>query len=752
MQQPASFDPGPVPKPPARLLLGRASESSVAAPKPRRLEPLDPREVASARSVSEEDAPLPHLRKSRSFEPYGCARTSPRHIVLVPLRLSAPSPPLTSLLGQPENLQVDAMCSQRSHAISCPDPCRVTEDEEEDKFGEDEECSKIKPKRLSTRLARRASADAGVSPELVSHWRISRQYLNLHLYRRVEQLLLWRSVESQAGQAGTVTHEEPEVALPGRASFSNSNSSALMRRGSTTLVLPESVVDDDPTGSSSLGLKQVRPDDASESSRSSALKRQSVYLMQVTPAEDTIAEAPPEDECSPSDELAKNKAKLDLAAAVIANWQNSPRSMGQIPGDHPLKPLLTAKKVNVEQLKKLLKWLPNAKHLLEAPLETTPTYIPKPLVLAVVANDPALVQLLVDTGADVLAPYDGPGVYKGWIKPNITLLESIQNRLGRFIGTMLGDKLQQMATVLKEAQEHAEKVREEEALRSASLAPICPAHQPDVAECRHTQGHPRQEYDIVEHIGDGDTSTCWAAWHLQTHRPFAIKAEVKSDEVDIWEEINLMKKISHPNIAQLYETFEDETKVFMVLELCQGGSFFEVANGVDEEMKSFVRSPPVMRQLAAAVAHLHSSNVCHRDVQLENFLLTEQKNVKLIDFTTAKEFVPGGDSLKTKFCTPSYVAREILSKSMAPYTEKVDVWSLGVVYFMLFAGTPPFVGDTDFEILKKVKRGSFKFEPVSVWEKVVPEVKDLIKQMITKEPTERLSAEQVLAHPYLTAV
>merc|ERR1712080_171379 len=106
-----------------------------------------------------------------------------------------------------------------------------------------------------------------------------------------------------------------------------------------------------------------------------------------------------------------------------------------------------------------------------------------------------------------------------------------------------------------------------------------------------------------------------------------------------------------------------------------------------------------MKQLVSTVSYLHSRSTCHRDIQPCNFLLVDgrplmEATVKLIDFSLAKEYSPVAP-MRTKICTPSYVAPEILVKEDVPYTEKVDVWSLGVVFYIVLCGSPPFRGNTE---------------------------------------------------------
>eukprot|EP00435_Cladocopium_sp_Y103_P038016 s349_g10.t1 len=222
--------------------------------------------------------------------------------------------------------------------------------------------------------------------------------------------------------------------------------------------------------------------------------------------------------------------------------------------------------------------------------------------------------------------------------------------------------------------------------------------------------------------------------------------------IEMWEEIDIMRRLRHPNICRLFETFESETQVFMVLELCLGRLYDSLAVKEDGGY-AVCRSPRFLRQLVLAVACLHDRKICHRDVQLENFLLMkqdaplEEATPKLIDFTTAKDY-GGGQVLVTKVCTPAYVAKEILSRKMEPYTEKVDIWSLGVVFFIMFCGHPPFWGETDFEILTKVKKGIWSFQPSTAWKGASKQGMDLIQKMIVPV-AERFSAQDVLRHEFL---
>merc|ERR1712192_9733 len=194
-----------------------------------------------------------------------------------------------------------------------------------------------------------------------------------------------------------------------------------------------------------------------------------------------------------------------------------------------------------------------------------------------------------------------------------------------------------------------------------------------------------------------------------------------------------------------------EQQVFVVLEYCCGGRLFDQFTG--ESLPSAATSRVLQKQLAGVIAHLHSVSICHRSIHLDNILLSdaqklEASTLKLIDFAVAKHFAE--NDMTTKICIPVYVAREILSRSKAPYTEKIDIWSLGVVFFIMLCGRQPFEGDSDVEVLKRVKKGTYSFEPAHVWADVPDEAKDIVQKMICPNVQERLSASNVAEHPWLS--
>merc|ERR1740130_1506185 len=215
----------------------------------------------------------------------------------------------------------------------------------------------------------------------------------------------------------------------------------------------------------------------------------------------------------------------------------------------------------------------------------------------------------------------------------------------------------------------------------------------------HTHDHPSSRYSLGETHEHVHPSAIREAVCVASGEVYAIKAGSKLEstaptqdpEAALWNEICLIRKVDHPNIVRLHETFEDDIHIFMVLEGCLGGELFDhlVSVGTVEE-------PDAIRlayQMASALRHLHQIQICHRDVQPEAFFLAEagplcETGVKMMDFSTAREFSSLHPML-SKVCTLHYVAPEIVSSDDG-YTEKVDIWSLGVLIYTMIAGSPPF--------------------------------------------------------------
>jgi calcium-dependent protein kinase len=255
-------------------------------------------------------------------------------------------------------------------------------------------------------------------------------------------------------------------------------------------------------------------------------------------------------------------------------------------------------------------------------------------------------------------------------------------------------------------------------------------------------------------VGEGAYGTVRKAKNKVTGQVFAVKAIHKKLVKDIAlleHEIGLLKVLDHPNIVKLVETFEDKRTYYLVMELCIGGELFDriVAkrNGFTEKTCAVL-----VQQMLRSAHYMHTNGVAHRDIKPENFLLAEDKDLldatlKLVDFGLAKTVKTKGSvpqELKTKAGTPMYMAPEILSGA---YDEKVDVWAIGVVLYILVCGAPPFAGKNDAEILGNVKRGAVSFDRKE-WRNVSDMGKSLCLQLLTYDRRDRPTAGQGLNHKW----
>ncbi|EER09574.1 Calcium-dependent protein kinase, putative [Perkinsus marinus ATCC 50983] len=260
-----------------------------------------------------------------------------------------------------------------------------------------------------------------------------------------------------------------------------------------------------------------------------------------------------------------------------------------------------------------------------------------------------------------------------------------------------------------------------------------------------------EHYDVdTKKIGQGSYGSVTKAVNKSTHAVRAVKTISKSHVKNIErfkQEIAIMKMLDHPNIIKLFETFEDHRNIYLVMELCTGGELFDRI--IDEGRFTEVQAAIVMQQILRAVYYMHENHIAHRDLKPENFLFLnkdpiEKSWVKLIDFGLSTYF-DGTDLMKTKAGTPYYVAPQVLA---GRYDEECDLWSCGVIMYILLCGYPPFYGETDADVLTKVRLGNYTFN-ASDWRNISADAKDLIRKLLKMNPRERYTAEQALNHPWV---
>jgi calcium-dependent protein kinase len=258
----------------------------------------------------------------------------------------------------------------------------------------------------------------------------------------------------------------------------------------------------------------------------------------------------------------------------------------------------------------------------------------------------------------------------------------------------------------------------------------------------------RKEYKLnAEVLGKGGYGEVRRALHIATNEIRAIKIIYKhnctyDEQERIFNEISIMKSLDHPNIVRIYEYFQDEKYIFIVMELVQGGELFEQILEVHHFTEALAAK--ILFQLLSAVNYLHKHKIVHRDLKPENILF-DGHTIKLIDFGTSRTFNPKL-KMKEMHGTPYYIAPEVINQS---YNEKCDEWSCGVILYILLSGNPPFNGQSDAEITDAVQRGKVHFD-LPQFDKISQSAKNLISKLLNLNIKSRISAEAALNEEWFT--
>eukprot|EP00746_Dinoflagellata_sp_MGD_P011083 gnl/MRDRNA2_/MRDRNA2_123128_c0_seq1.p1 gnl/MRDRNA2_/MRDRNA2_123128_c0~~gnl/MRDRNA2_/MRDRNA2_123128_c0_seq1.p1 ORF type:complete len:556 (-),score=128.16 gnl/MRDRNA2_/MRDRNA2_123128_c0_seq1:3-1670(-) len=224
-----------------------------------------------------------------------------------------------------------------------------------------------------------------------------------------------------------------------------------------------------------------------------------------------------------------------------------------------------------------------------------------------------------------------------------------------------------------------------------------------------------------------------------------IKGVSKSKLRELEAETEIFLTMDHPHVACLQDVYEMDSKLHFVMELLEGGELFDRL--MEKNHYSEFDAAQATHEMLLAVNYLHAHKIVHRDLKLENFLYESKtgSHLKLIDFGFSKLFNP--NSKMAQSCgTLSYISPEVLAGS---YTEKCDLWSLGVIVFMLLSGKAPFYGPDDEETVKVIKKCKYKMPPAQ-WGSISEKAKDFVKALLVLDPVRRLSAHQSLEHPWIS--
>jgi len=217
------------------------------------------------------------------------------------------------------------------------------------------------------------------------------------------------------------------------------------------------------------------------------------------------------------------------------------------------------------------------------------------------------------------------------------------------------------------------------------------------------------------------------------------------------EEVNVLRELrGHDNVIRLYDVFCVDNELFIITELGRGGDLFHLLTTHPKHGVTESYAAKTVAEMLSSVAFLHSRSICHRDLKLENWVLESGKDVwsplKLIDFGLSTHFNPG-QRLSRVVGSSYYVAPEVLKKS---YTEACDLWSLGVIVYMLLSGAPPFYGKNDEAIKASIVQGEYTF-PHELFRDVSDEAMAFVTSLLSYNIEYRYTAEQALTHPWLAS-
>lgn len=262
---------------------------------------------------------------------------------------------------------------------------------------------------------------------------------------------------------------------------------------------------------------------------------------------------------------------------------------------------------------------------------------------------------------------------------------------------------------------------------------------------RHNSIDEAYDLEIRPSLGKGAFGSVWLARDKVSGGHFAVKTLRKdqAELVRLKEEIEVMKALDHPSICKIYESYQDLQTLYLVMEVCQGG---ELLKHIQENQCQYteLQIATAITQIFSAVRHLHIWGVVHRDLKPENVLLKTQEplehnTLKIIDFGLSKH-IEDHQQLKGVTGSAPYVAPEVIAQD---YGKPSDLWSCGVILYLLFTGKQPFTGMNDRQVLEKVKKANYPTKGI-LWDRIPEAAQDLIQKLLVLDPVARLTAEEAL--------
>ena len=267
------------------------------------------------------------------------------------------------------------------------------------------------------------------------------------------------------------------------------------------------------------------------------------------------------------------------------------------------------------------------------------------------------------------------------------------------------------------------------------------------------KGNPKKYYTPIKLLGQGSYGSVYEAQNIIFQNTVAMKiinkTDSKIDDKEILNEINILKKLSHPNIVKIFEFYITKAHYYIVTEFCKDGELFSYIKNKYSERQLAV----LFYQIFSGLWYLHDNKMLHRDIKLENIMISGKEKdqstgeelfwIKIIDFGTAKIFEKNKKE-KDVVGSSYYIAPEVLKQN---YNEKCDTWSVGVILYMALVGKAPFDGKNDDEIIHKIAKGNYNNKESKLLNHS-SEVRDLLSKLLEKDLSKRFSSKEALEHPW----
>ncbi|KAF4080462.1 hypothetical protein AMELA_G00171730 [Ameiurus melas] len=263
-------------------------------------------------------------------------------------------------------------------------------------------------------------------------------------------------------------------------------------------------------------------------------------------------------------------------------------------------------------------------------------------------------------------------------------------------------------------------------------------------------------YEIREVLGSGHfgqvrevceraTGILWAGKFLKLRRGAGSRLGLEKESVE--KEVEILQSLQHPNIMALKDVFESKAEVVLIVELIRGGELFDFI--AEKESLTETDAIEFLKHVLEGVRYMHSKHIGHFDLKPENIMLSDKRvpnpNIKIIDFGMAHCFLQG-EEYRSMGGTPQYIAPEIINNECL--STAADMWSIGVITYILLSGLSPFQGETNEETLRSIVELKYEFEP-HYFSQTTSMAKDFIQKLLVKEQSERMTAEECLIHPWI---